>query len=104
MVQIDSRVQVSSASERPDPGAADCPAVALTSLRRGQCGVILATQLEAGEAAMLRAMGLRPKIRVKLCRVGEPFIVELCCGPGVGARVALHRVLAERIMIGSVTA
>lgn len=74
-------------------------ATPLTALLRGQCGVLSATDLEPGEAAMLRAMGLRPRVRLKLCQLGEPCIVEICCGPGVGSRVALHRALAERVRV-----
>lgn len=80
-------------------GASGTPGMPLTSLLRGQCGVLSATDLEPGEAAMLRAMGLRPRVRLKLCQLGEPCIVEICCGPGVGSRVALHRALAERVRV-----
>ena len=84
-----------SESAGPEPMAP----VPVTSLRRGQCGIVQGTSLEDGEAAMLRAMGLRPRVRVRVCRLGEPCIVEVCCGPGVGSRIALNRPLAERVLV-----
>ncbi|MBX3364049.1 MAG: ferrous iron transport protein A [Phycisphaeraceae bacterium] len=104
MVKVDSGEDVRDAPAESLTPPVVCPGVALSSMRRGQCGVILSTRLEPGEAAMLRAMGIRPRVRIKLCRAGDPFIVELCCGPGVGARVALHRMLADHVMIGSIPA
>lgn len=79
------------------------PGTPLTKLLRGQCGVLSETDLEPGEAGMLRAMGLRPRVRLKLCQLGEPCIVEVCCGPGVGSRIALHRALAERVRVTPMT-
>lgn len=89
-------------SEATSQGSESRACVAVTGLRRGQCGVVQACRLEPGEAAMLRAMGLRPRVRVRLCRVGEPCILEICCGPGVGSRIALNRPLAEHVMVGPI--
>ena len=83
--------------------AAPVVAVPLTALRVGQCGVVCETCLSDRDAAMLRAMGLRPKARVRICRLGEPCIVEVMGSTpgGCGCRIGLARPLAERIMIGA---
>lgn len=77
----------------------------LTSLRPGQTAVIGEARLEADDAALLRAMGLADRVRVKLCRVGEPCVVAV--GPVEGrhchcqghCRIGLARRLAERIFV-----
>lgn len=88
------------------------PAVALTSLREGQSGTIRAIDLPAEDAELLRAMGLRPEARVRLCRVGRPCIIEVLGGATAGAtgdcprgadcscRIGLDRSLASRVMVG----
>jgi len=40
--------------------------------------------LDVRDAALLRAMGLRPNAKVRLCRLGEPCIVEVMTGAGDG--------------------
>lgn len=78
--------------------SADSEPVGLTSLLRGQMGVLAEALLEAEDRAILRAMGLRPGCRLRLCRVGEPCIVAVC-GCGCSSRVGMARVLAERVMV-----
>lgn len=86
--------------------------VALTTLQPGQTGVICETCLEPDDAALLRAMGLRPNATIRLCRLGEPCIVEVIPGvPGSGdkcdrpggcsCRIGLSKPLADRVMIGA---
>lgn len=84
------------------PGCCGSPAVPLTALKTGECGVVCETCLADRDAAMLRAMGLRPSARIRVCRLGEPCIVEvLGANPaGCGCRIGLARPLAERIMVG----
>jgi Fe2+ transport system protein FeoA len=85
--------------------------VSLAQLRAGQTATIRQTSLDAGDAALLRAMGLRPEAVVRMCRIGEPCIVEVLsgssqgCGERSGAcqcRIGLARPLAERVMVGMV--
>jgi Fe2+ transport system protein FeoA len=69
----------------------------LTQLRQGQTGVICDAALDAESAAMLRAMGLRPDCRIRLCRTGEPCIVA--AGRDGACRIGLTRRLAERVFV-----
>lgn len=92
---------------RPDGGQ---PALLpLTRLRVGQSAVIDASGLddaagpekgaEASGAAMLRAMGLTPEAKIRLCRLGEPCIVAVRCACGGQTRIGLARRVASRIMV-----
>jgi Fe2+ transport system protein FeoA len=93
------------------PGSADPATISLTRLRRGQTGVVREARLSGEDGALLRAMGLRPNARVRLCRVGEPCIVAVSVGLATGGgyatdggcagtcRIGLARPLAERIMV-----
>lgn len=85
-------------------------AVALISLRPGQVGSVCETCLDPADAAMLRAMGLRPNATIRVCRLGEPSIVEvlpsvagsgtLCERPGgCCCRIGLSRFIASRVMV-----
>jgi Fe2+ transport system protein FeoA len=58
--------------------------------------------MDRKDAAMLRAMGLRPQATVRLCRLGEPCIIEVMSGEpscSDSCRIGLARVLAERVMV-----
>ncbi len=109
---------------RAKGGCAGTPAragVALTNLRPGDVGVVCETCMDPIDAAMLRAMGLRPNATIRVCRLGEPCIVEVftgssaradaACPPGLASdrpcdrpggcscRIGLARPLAERVMV-----
>jgi Fe2+ transport system protein FeoA len=77
----------------------------IASLKRGQTGVVLEAQLGESDSALLRAMGLHPAARVRLCREGEPCIVAVTagsgpnCGCGSECRIGLARSLAQRIFV-----
>lgn len=86
---------VSAATDHAEP----CR-VALTQMRPGQTGVVGESTLDADDAAMLRAMGLRPLARVRLCRLGEPCIVHVVGAHGCCCRIGLSRRLAERVTVG----
>lgn len=80
--------------------------VELVSLGRGVTGRVSSADLEAKDAAYLRALGVRPNARVRVCRTGEPIIVEVLAAPGEGpcgcdcaCRVGLSRELASRILV-----
>lgn len=79
--------------------------IPLTALRRGETAVICESRLDAEDAAMLRAMGLGDRVRVRLCRVGEPVVVALGTTEGRHChcqghcRIGLARGLAERVMV-----
>lgn len=59
--------------------------------------------MQPRDAAMLRAMGMRPRCRVRMIRAGEPCIVEvLGINPATGGcccRLGLARELAARITV-----
>ncbi len=89
-------------TSNPSPGAAGgTPArvVTLSQLTPGQTGVICEGGLDAKDAEVLRAMGLRPGGRVRLCRPGQPCIVEVSDGVGCVCRIGMAQPLAERVMI-----
>ncbi len=75
----------------------------LLKLPVGQVGVVCDTCMEPRDAAMLRAMGMRPHCRVRMIRRGEPSIIEvLGLNPatgGCGCRLGLARELAARIHV-----
>jgi Fe2+ transport system protein FeoA len=74
--------------------------VRLTSLRVGQEATICECALEPRDASVLRAMGLRHAARVRVCRAGEPFVVEvLYNGSGCSFRIGLARPLAGRVIV-----
>jgi len=76
--------------------------VALTSLRPGQVGTVVQTSLDPGDAALLRAMGLRPASRVRLCRAGEPCVIEVLVGSAACAcssRIGMARALAGQVLV-----
>lgn len=87
------------------------PTTILSKLAPGQVALICETCLDPADAAMLRAMGMRPNSLLRLCRAGEPCIVEvlgsgefidgepLCDRPGCGCRIGLARAIAERVKV-----
>jgi Fe2+ transport system protein FeoA len=83
--------------------------VPLTDLRAGQAGSVCEHCMDAADATLLRAMGLRPNARVRVCRTGEPTIVEvfpsragdgaLCEKADCRCRLGLAWVLASRVKV-----
>lgn len=68
--------------------------------------------MDPADAAMVRAMGLRPNAMVRVCRQGDPTIIEvfsggggpadgpgMCSRPDCRCRLGLARVLAERVRV-----
>lgn len=98
----------------PQDSAYQGPSVPLTELRTGQSAVVRAIDLDARDSSMLRAMGLRVNARVRICRLGEPCIIELvggsrasvaatdACprGSACTCRIGLAKPLARRVMVG----
>lgn len=93
-----------------DPGSCACDVTArtvnaescLTSLDAGQVGLVTRTTLSEQDSALLRAMGLRPKARVRLCQAGEPWIIEVRRSGGACSRIGLARAIAEHVFVGPV--
>lgn len=77
--------------------------VSLTTLTPGQVGQLFAADLSpelGGEhAGLLRAMGLRPNAAVRMCRQGDPCIVQVGQVRGDSCRLGLSRRVADRISV-----
>lgn len=94
------RGHASSAPNSPSTGHS---VASIASLKRGDTGVVCDAPIGSGDAALLRAMGLFPEARVRLCRAGEPCIVAVStstdCGCGSECRIGLAKALAEKIYV-----
>lgn len=74
-----------------------CRRVRLSELRRGEVGRIAGAHVEAGDAAYLSALGLRPETQVRMCSCGDMCIVApSSCG---ASRIGLARGLAQQIEV-----
>lgn len=88
---------ITSISATPTP-------VALSTLLPGQQAFVQGAALDSTDAAYLRAMGIRPQALVRMCRTGEPCIVEVRSG-GVQScgscccRIGLSRDLADKVLV-----
>lgn len=83
----------------------------MASLKPGQVADVCETCMDPRDTAMLRAMGLSPAATIRLCRQGEPCILEVLLSevpnPGDGmcaradcrCRIGLTRYLAERVKV-----
>lgn len=93
------------------------PSTVLSKLRPGQIARVCEACIDSKDAAMLRAMGLRPNARIRVCRVGQPCIIEVmaggcdgdegACNAGSPAaecacRIGLARPLAEKVVVDRV--
>lgn len=58
-----------------------------------------AGQLAADNADLLRAMGLRPHASVRLCRLGDPCIVQVGHARGDSCRLGVARHIADQIRV-----
>jgi len=68
--------------------------VALTALAVGCVARLHEAQLDADASALLRALGLSGARELRLCKVGDPCIVQ------VGAtRIGVSRTVASRIFV-----
>jgi Fe2+ transport system protein FeoA len=83
--------------------------VPLSTLQRGQSGVITEARLDPDDAALLRAMGLCMSATVKVVRPGQPCVVAVggvggdeACACGGTCRIGLARGLAEQIFVTTV--
>jgi Fe2+ transport system protein FeoA len=66
----------------------------------GQVGIVTGTKLLAADAALLRAMGLRPNARIRLCQAGGPWIVEVRRSGGASSRIGLAHSIAQGVFVG----
>jgi Fe2+ transport system protein FeoA len=101
-----ARAQVGPCACTPGQCACDGPGtpvraeVPLTSLEPGQVGMVTRTMLSEQDASLLRAMGLRPSARIRLCQAGEPWIIEVRRPGGACSRIGLAGAIARGVHVG----
>ncbi len=81
----------------PQTSSQDPPvpqAVALTSMRVGDCGTLAGVHLLDEDAQLLSALGLAPSTELKLCKIGNPWILQ-----ARGTRIGLSEEVAQRLMV-----
>ena len=77
-------------------------------MRPGEVGTVVEKNLDEGDRAVLRAMGLTKDCTLRMCRAGEPCIVAVL-GSGTGdalrggeggvCRIGLAKPLAQKIVV-----
>lgn len=70
-----------------------CP-VRLSDLPTGTFARLLAADVAGEDGALLRALGLTERCRLRLCKSGEPCIVEVRT-----TRIGLSRTVAEHVLV-----
>lgn len=55
----------------------DAPAVPLSTLRAGVEACLHDTQLDSDTRSLLRSLGLTDASRLRVCKGGEPFIIQV---------------------------
>lgn len=88
----------------PDMSAAGTSAavmepIPLTQLPVGRYAALHESRLDPEDGALLRAMGLRPDCRLKMCRAGSACIVAVEGACGSSCRIGMARGLAERVYV-----
>lgn len=73
--------------------------LSLTDLDPGQVAHINPEGLVTDNADLLRAMGLRPHASVRLCRLGDPCIVQVGHTRGDSCRLGVARHIADQIRV-----
>lgn len=79
-------------TEQPQP-------MPLTQLRLGERAVVTCLALSGRQGTALRAMGLCEKACVRVCRHGEPCIVEVSGELGGGRRIGLARGVTDAVLV-----
>lgn len=83
----------------PNGSQADSIGLPLTQLVPGQTGTVCGSTLNPGDRRLLRAMGLRERVKIELCRLGEPCIVRVMGGCNCSSRIGLARPVADRLFV-----
>lgn len=69
----------------------------LTDLRPGSRGRLLAADLERNDLALLHALGLCEQSSFRLCKAGDPWIVQVR-----GTRIGISQHVAELLQVEAV--
>lgn len=80
------------------------PVLALAGLSPGEIAHVATLGMDdPADNALLRAMGLRPGVRVRVIRLGQPSIVEVlgaeACGCACASRIGLTKELAAKVVV-----
>lgn len=73
-------------------------ATRLTDLRPGTRGRLLAADLESNDLALLHALGLCEQSSFRLCKAGDPWIVQVR-----GTRIGISQHVAELLQVEPMT-
>jgi len=73
------------------------PPIPLTQLRDGDRAKVTARDMCCEDCEYLNAMGLTDRCELRVCRVGEPCIVQIA-----NTRLGLASSIAERILVSRV--
>ncbi len=73
--------------------------VSLRTLRKGETATVVSTSADASDDSYLRALGIGPDARIRLCRGGEPCIITVSGRCGGTCRVALASSLASSVHV-----
>ncbi len=68
--------------------------VPLTDLKAGQRGALHTCDLAAGDRELLRALGLADRASFRLCKAGNPWIVQV-----QGTRIGIADAVARQIQV-----
>ena len=80
-------------SPTPQPEPTSAP-VRLSELSEGQVARLHGANLNPHDCALLRALGLTDRCVMRICKVGEPCIVQVR-----STRIGLSRAVADGILV-----
>lgn len=69
-------------------------AISLTQLGRGECATFDRADLRCEDCDMLNAMGMTDRCQLKVCKIGDPWIVQV-----KSTRIGMARSLAQQIFV-----
>jgi Fe2+ transport system protein FeoA len=72
----------------------ETPAVRLSTLAPGQTATLHGAELAAHDCALLNALGLTDRCVLRICKIGEPCIVQVHA-----TRIGLARSVADSILV-----
>jgi len=70
------------------------PQIPLCAMNPGECGRIVSSRLGENDGELLRAMGMSEHCRLRVCRSGEPCIVQID-----STRLGLSREMTRLILV-----
>jgi Fe2+ transport system protein FeoA len=89
MAAVPRQLQFLSASASTEAGA-----VRLSTLAPGQTATLHGADLAAHDCALLNALGLTDRCVLRICKIGEPCIVQVHA-----TRIGLARSVADSILV-----